>query len=261
MEFIDNEVSEIKQKPGFDGMIEQIDLCTGICYGRTQAHSIEKQREFVDKLIKANHMRGLEFGTVYLTFKDEMVIDEVSIFDFLNSYCMFTQIDDTVYLTTNYRYIVENNMEYLLDYISEPTEHHIKRRTFKITCGRAIADEIRTHTTLSGVMQSTRFCNMSDMKVVFPKWITRANKQQIEVYTKALNDAQNSYCKLVNSGISKQYARGVLPFDVATTLIVCGFEGVDNTGWDRFIKLRTASAAHEDLIIIANQIESMLNEG
>lgn len=255
MNLIEHSVVELVQKPGFAGLIEQIDLCAGVCYGRESPHTPDKQIEFVEKLINRDHMRCLEFGTIYLTIPKPNFSTPI----FRSNYCSTHEDDDWYYITTNYRYILEKKLQSYLKYMCEPTEHHTIRRTFKVVCSRAIADELRTHTTLSGLMKSTRFCDMSEMQVVIPQWLNWYDKKVRDVYIESMQSAQQTYQKLLSCGLSKQQARGVLPLDIATTVLLCGSVGVLNSSWERFIKLRTATAAHEDARVIANEIKEILN--
>lgn len=50
-----------------------------------------------------------------------------------------TQDNEYVYVTMNYRHIIENNWLDDLKYICEPTEHHEKRITARFTCDRGVS--------------------------------------------------------------------------------------------------------------------------
>ena len=59
------------------------------------------------------------------------------------------------------------------------------------------------------------------------------------------------YLLLINIGAKPEEARGVLPNDVATELIMTGFE----FNWEHFFDLRCAKDAHPQAQEIANMIK------
>lgn len=262
MLFNQPQVIEIIQNPEFDGAIEQIDICAGICYGRKKPHDTpEQQRDFVKKLIQKNHMRPLEFGTIYLKIDSDQSRG-ISTSLFKSPYCMICDIFENGhwvhYITTNYRYIVEEKLEFVLQHWCEPTEHHYKRRTFLLHCSRVTGDSFRTHVSLSSIMKSTRWCNLSNLEITKPHWFIDATKEQKELYCKTLNYLETQYKALLDSGLPIQNVRGILPMDTATELILCGFDTVPNTGWMRFVQLRTDKSAHPDAQLLAHQIKNIL---
>ena len=271
MKIIEPKVEQLIQKPGIKGVYEIIDQVAGICYGRHELH--EDSKAFVEKLISMGHMRPLEFGTVYLKSKERLNILHDS---FFCSVCTTFNYEsnkyktDTIHhYTTNLRFIVENNlMEYVEDYWCEPTEHHTKRPCFLFTCSRAIADEFRTHITLSSMMKSTRYCKVSNLEICIPRW--KASKTIVSSITdydsylwfRAMKDSEEKYKELLENGLKPQEARGVLPMDMATELCMCGFyaNGDLDAGWDRFLKMRCDKAAHEDAQYLANQVKEILQK-
>ena len=47
---------------------------------------------------------------------------------------------------------------------------------------------------------------------------------------------------------------------VKTEMVQCGLVGVDNSGWDNFLHLRTAKAAHPDAQWMAKEVHKLLND-
>lgn len=260
MNLINPTIVEIKQEPGIMGMISQIDYCAGICYGREFAHvTIEKQSQFVKSLIERDHMRPLEFGSVYLKLTS---LDKLPVTIFKGNWCHINRcIEDhkiVYYITTNYRYIVEEQLEFVLnDYWCEPTEKHTKRRTFKLVCSRAVADEYRTHVTLSTLMKSTRYCNYENLEVVKPLWYDSADSSLKDTYYTAMLNAETSYRIMMSYKAQRQQARGILPMDMATTLLLCGPVGIPNTGWERFFKMRISCAAAPEADFLAKKLKDL----
>lgn len=260
MNFIEPSVQEIIQEPDFQGVIKHIDKCAGICYNRLDAHATsDEQTQFVNRLIQRNHGRPLEFGTIYLQFDDE---SELVPDMFLSEYNVIHsgEVDHVMnyYVTTNYRYLLDNKLEFALAYLCEPTELHAKRKTILLNISRALADEFRTHITLSSLMLSTRYANYNSFAVMKPHWFDKGTEKQRDNYTYALNTAQNYYNTLIQNGLPKQDARGILPLDAMTKLVLCGFVNCKSSGWDRFLAMRTNTAAHPDAIKVANMIKNII---
>ena len=61
-----------------------------------------------------------------------------------------------VFITTNYRVIVENNWYDDLQFICEPTEFHERRTTLKFTTDRGVSHELVRHRVFSFAQESTR---------------------------------------------------------------------------------------------------------
>lgn len=220
-------------------------------------------------------MSVLEHGTVYL---DIPMNDNFSVIHNPYSVVNFYLDEDgfeRIAMTTNYRVILENNLdeEFKLYSISIPTEHHEQRYTFRITCSRAIANEVVRHRQMSYSQESTRYCNYSksrfdgELTFIKPEWLSEnafevGNKsgdvsyldKAESSYLNFLIDSEVSYLDLIKENIKPENARGVLPLDLKTDLIVTGTK----SQWDAFFKLRCAKSAHPDIQVIANQIKDMI---
>lgn len=273
MNLVNSSTELILQEPGFEGMIKHVDYCAGVCYGREGAHdTTEKQLKFVNNLIQRGHYRPLEFGTIYLKVPPTR-LSEICLLGDENP--LWTKIADAIpdtYIVTNLRVIVEMCFKYDLfkdpyDFISrywiddrrELLQYLPDRKTIKMKCSRAVADEARTHITLSSLMKSTRYCNFRDkFNVVKPYWYDQNDLDQQMVWVDAVKASEEGYYKMLDLGLNPQEARGVLPLDIETELLLCGFTNQKDEGWDRFLKLRTDKAAHPDIQILANQIKQLI---
>lgn len=302
MQLIEPEVQLIEQKPGIDGIYEIIDRIAGICYGREGTH--DDSKKFVDGLINRGHMSPLEFGTVYLYLEatrsnaltpvetnnidgpfywGDVVSDFYARYDD-NQFSISTSVYDVdihaVYITTNYRVIIENHWEDDLKYLSEPQQNHAKRYCFNLTCSRGIADEFARHRTLSVMMKSTRYCKFDSMEIIKPMWVKNEfpniTKEGLDILLEGTDEpvdvqlkvywwwyhmyvAQDTYKSMITLGAKPQEARGVLPLDMATNLCLCGFYNTPNQGWNRFFDLRCDNAAHPDAIYLAKQMRDIVN--
>lgn len=76
----------------------------------------------------------------------------------------------------------------------------------------------------------------------------------IEKYLDTLHNSEYNYIKLSELGLKPEEARGVLPLDLKTELIVTG----TTEQWHDFFKLRCAKSAHPDIQEIANNIKKLI---
>ena len=152
-----------EQESGLEGLYKQIEWAGRHCYKSHDKITENSAKEFVDRMIKSGHCAMLEHGTVYLKFIGEgLDYDLGSRFDDFpqyhysvqkyinNKYSVVKEDEETgdMYVTTNYRVLVENNWLDDLKYICEPTEYHEKRITVKFICDRGVSHEYVRHKML-----------------------------------------------------------------------------------------------------------------
>lgn len=227
-----------------------------ICYASTKEGDEEA---FVKRCIKMDHMRPLEFGTVYMKIPTEYINSDLIQKYSRNPYTKIQTNGGFANVTTNFRVIVENEWQKdMMEFMCGPTSDHYKRYTFVWNISRAIADEFRTHTSISSLMQSTRYCAYDSNKfggqlqVMCPTWIKADGSEEEKEYLKALIQAEYHYFKLRKLEVSAENARGVLPLDIATEMIQCAFA----KDWEQFFNLRmkgTTGAPHPDAKFIAEK--------
>lgn len=124
----------------------------------------------------------------------------------------------------------------------------------KFITNRAIANEIVRHRIASFSQESTRYCNYSSDK--FDNEITVIEMPYAPNHSGwflSCADAETKYFQLLKQGVSPQLARGVLPLDLKTELIMTA----NLREWRHFFKLRTAPEAHPQMRELAT---SLLNE-
>ena len=267
MKIIQPNAIELKQQPGFEGMLKHIELCGRTCYKSEDKITEDSHIRFVNMLREHAHGAMLEHGTVYLIVSKNNLHDvESSIDRNLEQFVLgnpytkfrFIQETDSYYVTTNYRAIVENNLEWAMNiYKSECTEHHFKRRTFKITCNRGVSHEFVRHRVFSFAQESQRYVNYSkdkfgkEIKVIKPIYFNDEFSMKYIHWKFACENAEKSYFVLLSNGATPQEAREVLPNSCATELIMTGFE----SDWEHFFDLRCAKDAHPQAQEIANMIK------
>lgn len=130
--------------------------------------------------------------------------------------------------------------------------------TVKFIVDRGVSHEIVRHRVASYCQESTRYCNYSKDK--FGKEITvikpcfwredeEENKEYIKlaIWKRSMQDAENAYFELLDSGATPQEARTVLPNSLKTEVVMTA----DIREWRHFFKLRTSSAAHPQMREVA----------
>ena len=274
MKIIKPNAIEIKQTD----LLKHIELCGRTCYKSEDKITDGSAEKFVTMLRKHAHGAMLEHGTVYLEIPNEDVFQANDVVKELQlvkgqwvrlasivreplPHSKTTFSDNSVCITTNYRVIVENNIEWLMEkYQCAPTEHHPKRRTFKITCNRGVSHEFVRHRVFSFAQESQRYVNYSkdkfgnEIKVIEPNVLSFNSCDDMSsylVWRKACEDAERAYFWLLENGATPQEARDVLPNATATELIMTGFE----SDWEHFFKLRCAKDAHPQAQEVANMIK------
>lgn len=266
MKLIENKIEKLEQKHDLLGIYEQIEIA-----GRTAYKSLDKieydengrsktAKAFVDKMIELGHGSPLEHGTVYLKFPFGRGADLMyGLLKYTSVKKDPSILDSPVYVTTNYRVLLENNLLDDLEFICEPTEFHEKRTTFRLTCARVQADSFVRHRVFSFLMESTRYCNYSNGK--FNSEIEVVKPTKIDTFKGVLNEfikswekSESAYIQLVNHGVKPEDARDVLPLQLKTELIMTGTE----SQWEQFFKLRISDNAHPDAKYIAERIKEQL---
>lgn len=180
MKLINSKVEIIEQEPGISGIYKQIEIAGRTAYKSEDKITEDSAKTFVDMLIKNGHGAALEHGTVYLQIPRNKVSELIDIHDFNfyeSPYVYWNYADDYVYITTNYRALLEHHYEDLLEYVVEPTDKHKKRITVRFTCDRGTSHSFVRHRVFSFLQESTRFCNYSKDKYgnqltfIIPEWV------------------------------------------------------------------------------------------
>lgn len=263
---------EIWEQPsGLEGVYKQIERAGRICYKSEDKITEDSAKSFVDRMIKSGHGAMLEHGTVYLYNPgDKQMLDMIKRYS-ENPYSRLKVVkaDSTgaiigsVWITTNYRVIVENNWEKDLIYYSpNPVPLHPKRITVHFVCDRGVSHEFVRHRVMSFAQESTRYCNYSkdkfgnELTFIQPCWLdderlklygpyhTVIRDKSLEsIFIASLNNAEKDYIDLIDLGWKPQEARAVLPNSLKTELVVTGFV----SDWNHFFDLRargTTGAPH-----------------
>lgn len=270
-----------------NSVYRQIEIAGRTCYKSEDKITETSAKEFVDRMVKSGHGAMLEHGTVYLKVPNS-VVDEGFQFGTnwstlcLNPYTRYISDGDYYYYTTNYRVIIEHDLQGVLEYLCEPTEYHAKRITVKFICDRGVSHEFVRHRVFSFAQESTRYCNYSKDKFnncvtyIVPNWCTNVNIEDYERNPKlmynangaltdneinflcGLYDTETRYLRLLENGWTPQQARAVLPNSLKTELVMTG----TIEQWKGFFKLRDAGSAHPQAYELAHPLhEEFIKRG
>jgi thymidylate synthase (FAD) len=254
--------------------------------------------KIVSNLIERKHGAMLEHGTVYLKMPIAIRYSkDINIYKNSN-YCKVVEGDKFIekdiygekvrcwYITTNYRFILENNLlQDLKELQCEPTEFHQKRISVKFICDRGISHELVRHRVFSFAQESTRYCNYSKDKFenqltfIIPSWLNLeegiyemywhvidgvgywwqfngtehlALNEEYDSYLSTMAKSEKSYLILLKNGWTPQQARVVLPHSLKTELVMTGFA----SDWEGFFKLRDAATAHPQMRELAEPLHA-----
>lgn len=275
---------EILEQKDFSliGIKKFIERCGRVCYKSEDRITDDSYEKFVNMLVKRDHARPLEFGTVHLKISSGMLFDkflqDLVDYELYNpTWIKYKKLPEYTYITTNYRHYLQiiKKCPYIAEYFTEQDNcYYPSRYTVHMVLSRGVMDEFRTHVSLSHLAESTRYCNYSkdkfDNQVTFviPNWCNslkegseqnyppfEINEDEI-IFMDALQNAQNSYLSLLKLGWTPQQARDVLPLSVKSELISCGFEDA----WKNFFYRRCANDAHPMAREIAIPLQKRFKE-
>lgn len=280
---------EILEQKDFSliGIKKFIERCGRVCYKSEDRITDDSYEKFVNMLVKRDHARPLEFGTVHLKISSGMLFDkflqDLVDYELYNpTWIKYKKLPEYTYITTNYRHYLQiiKKCPYIAEYFTEQDNcYYPSRYTVHMVLSRGIMDEFRTHVGLSHLAESTRYCNYSkdkfDNQITFiqPSWII-LDKEIAPInelcllsgqydrenpnlrYLASLVDANYAYVLLLNKGWTPQQARDVLPLSVKSELISCGFEDA----WKNFFYRRCANDAHPMAREIAIPLQKRFKE-
>lgn len=198
MKLVNPSYEILEQGSGLGGIYEAIERAGRTCYKSTRPEG-QTAKDFVDRMIASQHHAMLEHGTVYL----KVPVYNANCIDFPHgeldciTHSPYSKISyepaqeleglmdwtgreistECMYITTNYRVLVENDALCLLEYLCEPTEFHEKRVTVKFTSNIHFYKDLTRHRKMSFSIESTNYCNYSkgkfgnELTFIIPAWL------------------------------------------------------------------------------------------
>lgn len=110
---------------------------------------------------------------------------------------------------------------------------------------RGVSHELVRHRPCSFAQESTRYCNYSKEKFSSSLAVMRPVDYDAhrEIYDRYFQEAENGYFALLESGVTPDVARALLPNALKTSIIVTA----SISEWRHIFELRLAPAAHRDM--------------
>ena len=271
---------EILEQKDFSliGIKKFIERCGRVCYKSEDRITDDSYEKFVNMLVKRDHARPLEFGTVHLKISSGMLFEKFlqDLVDYKlynPAWIKYKELPEYTYITTNYRHYLQiiKKCPYIAEYFTEQDNcYYPSRYTVHMVLSRGVMDEFRTHVGLSHLAESTRYCAYNKNKFnnevtfVIPNWVNTncPNKEQegpsvaSMEWSAAMLDTENSYMNLIRMGCTAQEAREVLPLSVKSELFSCGFEDA----LENFFYRRCANDAHPMAREIAIPLQKRFKE-
>lgn len=130
---------------------------------------------------------------------------------------------------------------------------------------RGVTHEMVRHRTASYSQESTRYCNYSnerfgrELEFIKPATFDEWRDEERYVYIDLLEKAEIAYMKLTQSGLKAQLARGVLPTDIRTRIVMTA----NHEEWEHFFNLRslgTTGSPHPNMKKVADMAMEAYNE-
>lgn len=254
--------------------------CARVCYGRTSGND----EATIKRLINDEHWSMFRHGTYYIIANDSDKTLEIIVINYANTIGFSYHYEKHVYyITVNGNWVLDHKTPFgylskyivsIEDFCNTEIGFHMMRYTFCVDTQISTSRELNRVSPNSIAEKSTRYvyedgsiCRphwMTDEEVdylnnepIFEEWCNSHKKASI--YRDSCNNSFNKYKLLVDIGMHRQDARGVLPFDTATRCVYT----YSTKEWFDIIKKRvyhTTGKAHPNATIICKLIEQELNE-
>lgn len=261
--------------------------CARVCYGRETGND----EATIKRLINDEHWSMFRHETVYAMIPKTawqcafgMAINKYT----ESPYIKWITCDDYIYVATNGNFMLDREKDnpVLWKYIHNNRVSEVEfnscqiafnilaRWTFCVDTQISTSRELNRVSPNSIAEKSTRYV-YEDGSICRPHWMTDEevdylnnepifeewcdSHKKASIYRDSCNDSFNKYKLLVDIGMHRQDARGVLPLDTATRCIYT----YSTKEWFDIIKKRvyhTTGKAHPNATIICKLIEQELNE-
>lgn len=181
MNVIDSSTDIILQDPGIIGMLKHVERVGRISYKSEDKISLDSYKKFTGMLKERGHWSVFEHGTVYLEIPKHVPEAMIFLEPEENKPCFnrFKDKGEVLLVTTNYRFILQNGLESLVErYWVEPSEHY-RRVTAHLVCSRLVSHQLVRHRAFSYIQESQRYVNYSKerfgsgLTFIVPQWAYR----------------------------------------------------------------------------------------
>lgn len=248
--------------------------CARVCYGR----EIGNDQATIKRLIDSEHWSMFRHGTYYIIANDSDKTLETIVINYANTIGFSYHYEKHVYyITVNGNWVLDHKTQFgylskyivpIEDFCNTEIGFHMMRYTFCVDTQISTSRELNRVSPNSIAEMSTRYV-YKDGSICRPYWLNKELIKQYEeepivdmvstVYLDSCNDSFNKYKFLVENGVHRQDARGVLPLDTATRCIYT----YSIREWRHIIDLRyygTTGTPHPNARLIAGMIKNNLME-
>lgn len=259
--------------------------CARVCYGR----EIGNDQATIKRLIDSEHWSMFRHGTYYIIANDSDKTLETIVINYANTIGFSYHYEKHVYyITVNGNWVLDHKTPFgylskyivpIEDFCNTEIGFHMMRYTFCVDTQISTSRELNRVSPNSIAEKSTRYV-YEDGSICRPHWLNgyyickdivgrydiyKDGKRDTDINHKVLTYIEScdfsfaKYKYLVEAGLHRQDARGVLPFDTATRCIYT--YSIDE--WRHIIDLRyygTTGKPHPNAKIIAGMIRNNLME-
>lgn len=254
--------------------------CARVCYGRETGND----QATIKRLIDSEHWSMFRHGTYYIIANDSDKTLETIIINYANTIGFSYHYEKHVYyITVNGNWVLDHKTPFgyiskyivpIEDFRNTEIGFNMMRYTFCIDTQISTSRELNLVSPNSIAEKSTRYV-YEDGSICRPHWMTDEevdylnnepifeewcdSHKKASIYRDSCNNSFNKYKLLVDIGMHRQDARGVLPLDTATRRVYT----YSTKEWFDIIKKRvyyTTGKAHPNATIICKLIEQELNE-
>lgn len=230
-----NPFAELWEQPDYDnGWKEHVVRCAKVCYKSDKEVDVDK---FIEARLKAGHYSILRHATAYF----KIPLDNIIIITFIKPYLNSPGINccygsHNLFICMNYQVIQENPKMYdsLYDYQIDIVEasnireirENIFRYTFYITTQISTSRELNRVSPNNILEESTRYVEQG--VICRPWWMipdiinnssTPYTSIARQKYFDSIAYSFAVYQEMINDGIPREDARGVLPLDTCTHVV------------------------------------------
>jgi thymidylate synthase (FAD) len=153
--------------------------------------------------------------------------------------------------------------------------------TLHLVTSIAVSRELMRHRHVNVNETSTRYCDESNLEIIVPEWTKRAmvvtgikdinevdidtactdccidsNLKALYMWMKNMKNQEETYKTLLEYGLPREFARGVLPLDTCTDIVY----KTNITEWLFILYRRDDKAAHPDMQYLASLIRETLSD-
>lgn len=256
--------------------------CARVCYGRETGND----EATIKRLINDEHWSMFRHGTYYIIANDSDKTLETIIINYANTIGFSYHYEKHVYyITVNGNWVLDHKTQFgyiskyivpIEDFCNTEIGFHMMRYTFCVDTQISTSRELNRVSPNSIAEKSTRYV-YEDGSICRPHWmngyhISQTLNGKYLCYKDGIEDNGNildfiqgcdeqfrRYKRLINNGMHRQDARGVLPLDTATR---CVYTYSINE-WRHIIDLRyygITGKPHPNAKIIAGMIRNNLME-